>query len=219
MPAYGERFGHALCVTNRMATTITDSEAHASAPHSAAKPPRTWRSRARSAIAAVAVGLLLLALGYGGGRLHEWYRSRAAEARLEAGLNDQRRLLEDARLEHERALREVQQQLEAAQSLTTMLSELNRLYEAYRRSQQALSALDARNFGIAQSHVQEIGALLDPLAPEVDGVSPIRTRAGEIRLEVASNLAAQREELAHIVTSLDALLTRERSARGLSPSP
>ena len=87
------------------------------------------------------------------------------------------------------------------------LSETVGLHEVYRQLQQALNALDARNFGTAESFVRDSETRLRTLATQMPRLDSVLGRVADLRLKVAEDLAAQREGLAALVEEVGALLS------------
>jgi len=149
--------------------------------------------------------LLLMAalcslLGYAGGLLHGTVRARPAAQGLEAKLAESRRKLVSS-----------QEQVASERSAGTQLKTLIDLYEAYRAAAQALSALDARNFGIAESHLRTSETRLRELTEAMPRMRALHSLVAQLNVTVAEDLAMQRSALQELVVRLDEQL---RIARG-----
>ena len=127
-----------------MATTIPHAQP---SPRSESEPrePLANQSTRRTGKLLLMAALCSL-LGYAGGSLHGTIRARSVAQGLEAELSESNGKLDSS-----------QDQVASERSARTQLGTLIDLYEAYRASVQALSALDARNFGIAESHLRTSG--------------------------------------------------------------
>lgn len=202
-----------------MATTISNSgmDARDEQGHEAnATNVRARGGGARRAMQRVGLALLMLALGYGGGRVHGLFEASDAARAHEAALEEQQRTAAEAETAHRAALSQALDQTALARDQRDQLTELSTLYESYRQAQRSLTALDQRNFGIARTHLRDSERLLLPLASELPELAPLLERMASTDVAVAGNLADQRRAIVTIVTSLDALLA-PRAATLVSP--
>lgn len=161
------------------------------------------------------VGLVMAALGYGGGRLHAWSHAQAVQQEHDAELLAQRQSEIRAKEAQQQALTHAQALTERAQRERDQLALVSGVYEGYRRVQHALNALDARNFGIAEARVRDAERQLAPLAEQVSGLPETVARLAATNVAVAGNLADQRRTLAAIVSSLDEMVTEQRTATNI----
>lgn len=172
------------------------------------RPHAQRRSGARGFIRAVLIAVVVAGLGYATGRTHGWVLQRDLQTEHEAALQRERDV--STRLSGA---------LASARDQSARLRELATLYESYRKAQQALSALDARNFGIAESKLREVERTLRPLAERLHGLTPIMASLTETHVTVADDLAAQRRAVLGVVESLDGLLTTESATMSPVPAP
>lgn len=150
---------------------------------------------------------LCLPLGYLGGLMHGTLRAQPAEQRLEAALVDADRKLHSAR-----------EQAASERSARAEQEALVSLYEAYRATVQALSALDARNFGIAETRLRASGAKLQELAEARPRLKGLQSLVAQTSVKVADDLAVQRSVLLELVAKLDEQIGMTRTDMKLSDS-
>ena len=172
-------------------------------------------STARTVGRLLIVGLVMAALGYGGGRLHAWSHAQAVQQEHAAELLAQRESELRAKEAQQQVLTHAQALTERAQRERDQLALVTGVYEGYRRVQHALNALDARNFGIAEARVRDAERQLAPLAEQVSGLPEIVARLAATNVAVAGNLADQRRSLAAIVSSLDEMVSEQRTAANI----
>lgn len=134
----------------------------------------------RAAILIIGV-LVLIGMAYGSGLRGGTRRVQAAEAEL----------------------RRVSARADAAQADLSVRDATIRQLEARRQLHLALIALDQRNFGTAQTHLQAAGTLLDGAGGDGPALGQ-QIKATE--LVVASDFSAQRERVLDFARRLDALL-------------
>lgn len=201
-----------------MARTFSNPDAVAGRPVSdqpSSTTPPEKRGFTRTLLMAVALSVVMAGAGYLAGRLRAWSALRETETQLQVAVEEHERAFENAQADHRTALSEAEATAERARAQRAQLVELTTLYEGYRTAQMALLALDARNFGIAESHLREAERILAPLASEVKRLPEVLARVDETDIEVASNLEAQRQSVLSLVGELDAVIAAERAARGV----
>ncbi len=202
---YVQRSGTIDASDGRMPISIPHAQP---GPRSESAPgePRASESAGRTAKLLLLAALCLL-LGYAGGLMHGTLRARPAEQRLASELADSVRKLESS-----------QKQVAIERSARTQLKALTDLYEAYRASVQALSALDARNFGIAESRLRASEATLRQLTHAGPGVKALHSAVAQMNVTVADDLAVQRSAIVELVAKLDAQLRVSRGDLMLTSS-
>jgi hypothetical protein len=132
------------------------------------------------------LGLLLAALGvaYVAGRLHTASKIDQADARAVAALDERDRVRKDVAVEH---------------------AAIQRL-EARRRLHLALIAVEARNFGIAQGHLDAAAALLaQGSAGAPAGFERLQSDLRATRLVATEDLGVQRQRILDWVRRFDEL--------------
>lgn len=154
----------------------------------------------------VGAALLLAALCYAGGLYHGWVRAQPERVRLESELAQALQAREQAESAR-------QETADLAQHARAAYERRAALYEGFRQCQQALDALDARNFGIAESLLRKAERSLGAFAASQPGLAPVLAQLAEMHVEVARNLAGQREQVAAIVARLNALIEGEQERR------
>jgi hypothetical protein len=152
-------------------------------PAEAAAAPAAPRHRAKRLL--IGAGLVSIALlaAYGLGRLHGARAEDAAEQRAGAA---------------------VEKKLELEAALGKMQAEVLRL-TAGRKLQLALTALDDRNFGIAQQHVTAAGRLLAKSSSGGD-LDRLAAELSSAKLEVTEDVGAPRSKILGWTRQLDAAL-------------
>lgn len=205
-----------------MASTTSTSQPGVEPGEQALQPaaPSATRSLGRTLarIARItAFAVSMAALGYGGGRLHARLQEGDVKAQLHRAAEEHTRVLERTQASHQEALTAARGAAQQAQSEQARFADLTQLYEGYRLAQHALDALDARNFGIAESELHAAGTLLAPLAPRSDGVSQVANELAETKIVVTDNLASQRDAIVARVRRLDELINAQRSSLPQSP--
>jgi hypothetical protein len=161
--------------------------------------------RTRTIGKALLIGLACALLGYLGGTLHGWLRARGPEREHAAVVARLQRKVDEltVQVREERAAR-----VELVRALD--------LYEAYRSASQALVALDARNFGIAETQLRESEGRVSALIAGMPRLGALQRTMAGTSIAVAGDLAEQRATLADILAQLDSEVT---VARGALPSP
>ncbi|HVZ34160.1 MAG TPA: hypothetical protein VG963_17155 [Polyangiaceae bacterium] len=201
-----------------MATTTSTSRPGTAPGDQANSPSASPESRGGSlgrTLARIArlfaLAALMAGLGYGAGRLHARLQARDTEAQLRAAEQARVRELEHAQAVQQEALTSARAAVERAGSERSRLLALARLYEGYRVTQQALSALDARNFGIAESGLRAAQQELAPLSSQIDGLAPLLAQMADTKIVVTDNLAPQHQAILALVTRLDELIVVHRA--------
>jgi chromosome segregation ATPase len=210
-------------------TSATGTRPGSSTPQPPADPPVSdpavstpsrLRLRLRKGLGALLAFGLLLAAGYGAGQLHAWFSLRARREAVLDQLESERREGARAQGELRAQLARSAEQVEQLRAQRAQLQAVTALHEGYRLLQQALDALDARNFGTAESRIREAEQVLAATQAEVAGVPALVGRIGELRISVASDLAPQRGAVRALSRELSALIDDERTAlkaRAASP--
>jgi len=207
-----------LALALRMAST-TSAGTHGDGARSSTHTPSRAGAAARTFARGLALSVAMAGLGYVGGRIHGRYEVSGAEAQLQQATDEHRRALESALTEHREALSAARAAADEARVQRARMGELTTLYEGYRMGQHALDALDARNFGIAQSHLRNTEVMLRPLAEHIEGLPQVVEEVASTNIVVASNLAPQRQAVTAIVSRLDRVLTKERNTLGMGEPP
>lgn len=205
-----------------MARTFSNSDPVAGRPVSdqaSSTTPPVKRGWTRTLLMALALSVVMAGAGYLAGRVQAWSALRETETQLQVAVEEHERAFEKAQADHRAALSTAEAQAEEARAQRAQLVELATLYEGYRTAQQALLALDARNFGIAESHLREAERILAPIASEVAGLPEVLARVAKTDIEVASNLEEQRQSVLSLIGELDAVIAAERAARGVENVP
>jgi predicted negative regulator of RcsB-dependent stress response len=109
--------------------------------------------------------------------------------------------------EHEQALLAIQKDLQGAQQALASTLERNQLLSASAALYRTSADLDDRNFGTANAHLQEAAAAMDKAAegaanPEFARLS---TALGQMDINVATDLAAQRSSVLQLAAEIDGL--------------
>lgn len=204
-----------------MATTLPSSTADetrvheppASEPSRASEPPRASASRGGHARALLKVALavvLALAAGYGAGRLHGWLVAREQlEAERSAAMSAERERREE--------LSRASELLEQLRAQRMELAAIANLHEGYRSLQLALNALDARNFGTAESSLREAERTLEPLAARVPDLQEPLQRLSALKIAVATDIGEQRRALRELSDALSLLIEAHRARSPVTP--
>lgn len=181
-----------------------------SAPNPEARAPARASTSSQRQMPAwankLALGAIMLALGYGGGLLHGWQLGLAPQQQLSEQIHSREQERDRARGE-----------LLVLKASNAELSDTVGLHEVYRSLQQALNALDARNFGTAESFVRASEGRLRTLATQMPRLVPVMEQVAKLRLEVAENLGGQRAQLAELVETVGALISEPPLARRHAP--
>jgi hypothetical protein len=183
-------------------------------PSSAAAPPAdgqtaptappSGQSRARRALRILLAGALLLALGYGAGRLHGWvivHHRLAAERNAAMNAESVRR----------QELSRASKLLDQLRTQRMEVGVLVELQDGYRYTQLALDALDARNFGTAESHLRAAERTLQPPSATVPGLQDQLMRLSGLHVAVASDLGQQRAAVRDVAIALNSLIEARRA--------
>ncbi len=104
----------------------------------------------------------------------------------------------------------VQAKLTTAQTRIHGLQSLNQLLEANMWTYRATTALDNRNFGVANTDVAKAVASLGSVDASVAGldakaVAALQKEAGAIHISVATNLESERNQLLQLADGIGAL--------------
>jgi hypothetical protein len=148
---------------------------------------------------------LALVAGYGGGRLHGWIVARQQ-------VTAERDAATDAERERREELARASELLEQLRAQRTELANIASLYDGYRSVQLALNALDARNFGIAESQLRDAEHTLQPLSSAIPGLQGPLQSLGTLHMAVASDVGQQREAVRELAEALSALIGARRAA-------
>jgi hypothetical protein len=196
---------HALCEVVGMESTLPSSAAASPVDgQTAPTAPPSGQSRARRALRVLLAGALLLAVGYGAGRLHGWViLHHHLTAERNAAMN-----AESARRQELSRASELLDQLRTQRMEVGVLVELQ---DGYRYTQLALDALDARNFGTAESHLRAAERTLQPPSAAVPGLQDQLMRLSGLHVAVASDLGQQRAAVRDIAIALNSLIDARRA--------
>lgn len=144
--------------------------------------PRPWKTKLKRGAVWTVAGLAALGAAYGAGRLQTSQKIDAAREET-AGVTRAKQATE--------------------QTLTEERSKVHRL-EARRQVHLALLALEKRNFGIAQEHLERAAKLL---AGHVSGeLESVRASLASFKLLATEDLEAQRGRLLEVTRRFDAAL-------------
>jgi hypothetical protein len=194
------------------ASSAPQPSAHDKVSDGAVPTPSRLRRRLRKAMGWTLVVGLLFAAGYGAGHLHAWFSLRARREAVYDQLESERREAARTRGELRAQLTRSAEQVDLLRAQDAQLRVLAALHEGYRQLQQALDALDARNFGTAESLVREAEQVLAGTRADVAGVPELIGRIADLHIAVASDLAPQRAALRALAGQLSSLIDGERAA-------
>lgn len=111
--------------------------------------------------------------------------------------------------EHEQAMVAVQSDLQGAQQALASTTERNQLLSASAALYRTSADLDDRNFGTANAHLQEAAAALAKASADRGGADPelarLSTALGQMDINVATDLAAQRSSVLELAAEIDGL--------------
>lgn len=201
--------GTAVAKVAVMATTLSNSGMETREGGAGVRP----RGRGtRSLLRNIGIALLMLALGYGAGRVHGMFEASGVASEHAAALAEQRRSAAQAESQQRAALTQAVDQAALARDQRDELAALSTFYEAYRQTQLALLGLDERNFGIAQTHLREAERLLVTRQSELSELEPLLQRIASTNVAVAGNLGEQRRSVAAIASELDGLIAPRAAA-------
>ncbi len=142
--------------------------------------------KSRRVLAAVAGGVLVaLLVAYGVGRVQGCSQVRQAEGKAE-----------EAESAKQSATSELQTELNQTRRRVDLL-------EGRRHLHLALLAMDNRNFGIAQSHLQNASKLLKRGAKEGSEQAKLHDRVGQLILVATEDFASQRQKVLDVIEAFD----------------
>lgn len=106
----------------------------------------------------------------------------------------------------------VQSKLNSAQAQIAAVQSVNHLLSANVWTYRAAVALDNRNFGVANDAVSKAAANLGAVDATAAGVNAeamtsLKKEAAGIKISVAINLETQRDQLLHLATDIDTIVT------------
>lgn len=223
-----------------MSTAPSPSTSSAREPSSGGEltPPLTPRKRRDSYppaeqtgrwtwIGRIAIGLILgLALGYLGGRIHGAVATTEVEHQMRDAELAHQNELRGVRADHQREVAskdvqyaELEGVLADARATITDQHTLIATEEVYRTLIHAVLALDARNFGIAESHVRQAERLLGPLATASAAHAALLTDLRQVEIVVAGNLSRQRARVSSFVPRLDSIIDELEATLPPEPVP
>ena len=155
---------------------------------------RTAPSRLKSfkmLLLALVVAIVLVAAGY-------------LSASLQAGGR-----LALQKTEHEQAVLALQNDLTAARQALASSTLRNHFLAASASLYRASADLDDRNFGTANEHLQQAADAMAKAAANGDGADPeiarLSTVLGQMNINVATDLAAQRSSVMQLAAQVDSL--------------
>jgi hypothetical protein len=181
--------------------------------------PSRLRRRLRKALGGLLAIGLLLATGYGAGHLHAWFSLRARRQEVFEQLEAERREAARTQGELRAQLARSSEQVIELRAQRAKLQALAALNEGYKQLQGALDALDARNFGTAESRIREAEQVLQGTRAESARLPELIGRISELRISVASDLAPQRNALRALSQELSSLIDGERAALTVRTAP
>ncbi|HWR51009.1 MAG TPA: hypothetical protein VN428_07870 [Bryobacteraceae bacterium] len=153
---------------------------------------RTVAASTRNILIAAVVSVVLLLSGYLWGHLQT------------------RSQLSAQQMDHEQRIGAVQEQLEGAQADLTVAGNRNQLLMARIALHQTAADLDARNFGTANTRLQEAATALGKVDAALGGIdadklATLRAAIATTSITVAADLQAQRNQVLDLAAQLDAL--------------
>ena len=150
--------------------------------------PRT-DLKSKRVLAAVGGGVLVAVLvAYGVGRIQGCSQVQQAEEKAQ-----------EAESAKQSATSKLENQLEQTRRRVVLL-------EGRRYLHLALLAMDKRNFGIAQNHLQNASKLLDKGAEEGSEQAKLQDRIEKLTLVATEDFAAQRQKVLDVIEALDTLV-------------
>lgn len=185
----------------------------------AGSTPSRLRRGLRKALSGVLALGLIFGAGYGAGHLHAWFSLRARRQAEVEQLESERREVARTEGQLRAQLAHSSQQVDRLRAQRAQLQTLAALNEGYRQLQGALDALDARNFGTAESRIREAEQVLERTRAEVVRGPELIGRVSELRISVASDLAPQRNALRALSQQLSSLIDSERAALDPGTAP
>lgn len=126
--------------------------------------------------------------------------------------------LDHAWAEHADQLAAEAREQRALEERTAALSQRVRLLEGARQITRAERALEARNFGIAETHLRQAEQALRGLE-DVEGAPELATRIGSTRVVVAEDIESQRDQLIALSERADALIARREPLTDTEAEP
>jgi hypothetical protein len=189
-----------------METTLPNQGADQSAVDRQTRPaaPSREQSRVRGVLSSLLAGALLLATGYGTGRLHGWLVMREQ-------VETERSVAMSAESERREELSRATELLAQLRAQRVELATFAALQDGYRYTQLALDALDARNFGTAETHLRAAERTLQPLSASVLGLPEQLERLAGLQVAVASDIGQQRAAVSDLAHALSSLLDTKRA--------
>jgi len=198
-----------------MDTTLPNPATDHSAGDGQATPtaPPRGQSRARRVLSSLLAGVLLLAGGYAAGRLHGWLVMRDQ-------LDAERGAAMSAERERREELTRATELLAELRAQRVELAVLAALQDGYRYTQQALDALDARNFGTAEAQLRAAERTLQPMSAAVPGLQAQLERLAVLHVAVASEIGQQRASVRDVANGLSGFIDARRAASpAQAPAP
>jgi hypothetical protein len=154
--------------------------------------PRTVL-KSKRVLAAVAGGVLVaLLVAYGVGRVQGCSQVQQAEGKAQ-----------EAESAKQSATTELKTQLDQTRRRVDLL-------EGRRHLHLALLAMDKRNFGIAQSHLQNANKLLKRGAQEGSEEAKLHGRVEQLILVATEDFAPQRQKVLDVIEAFDALVPPDK---------
>jgi hypothetical protein len=145
--------------------------------------------RRKSVVIAFLVSVVCVALAYGAGRIQGAVHVSKVEAKAA-----------EATSKNESKARALETKLAASRQKLVQLEASRQLYVS-------LIALDQRNFGIAQEHIQKASKLLVQSGPPPGGaLAQLAKALGESNLVATENISAQRDQILRWASALLALV-------------
>lgn len=160
----------------------------------------------------LALGLssVMATAGYIGGRVQAWTAVREAQAQLQVAVDEHQRAFDKAQDGNRRAVAQLRSELGQRGAAQAHLVRSVTLLEALRQANEAVRALDERNFGVADDARRRARDLLSPLIDTVPGSSAVVSQLNALEFVVINDVQGQRQQLLVVVDALESLLAHER---------
>lgn len=170
-------------------------------------------SKVKIILILVAAGLVLAGVGYGAGRIQGHMALKDAETTHLRAQETATKELSDVRGDLRQELAEVRTEAEQERGrleskVATVSNRMERL-EARRQLDRVLLSLDDRNFGIAQSFLENAVARLTKVQETSEAEDALIKTLAEDNVIVAGNLQTQRSRIREHINSFDTLLDGE----------
>jgi hypothetical protein len=155
-------------------------------------PQRGRSERMRRFGRLLLVATICSLLGYAGGMLHGFVRSRPVTQRLEIRVD-----------ELEQTLARTKAQVTSERQARTELFWVLDLHDVQAETVQALLALDEHNFGIAESRLRAAESRVRALTPQLPRLDKLQGMLAATNVAMAGDLTAQRAALNEIAAEVE----------------